>query len=216
MTEDSKTLAILGAGKLGTVLAQLALRAGYAVYISGSGSPDKIRLSINVLAPGAHVASSEDAAKHGDIVILAMPLSKFHFVPKEALSGKLVIDAMNYWWEVDGDSEELRNPETSTSEIVQSYFDESRIVKSFSHMGYHHLLDGAKPSGDRNRKAIAIAGDNDADNKTVAGLVDDLGFDPLITDKLSMGKWLQPGNPAFGANVDSMALASLVASSSPS
>lgn len=206
----NKTIAIFGAGKLGIVLAQLALRAGYTVYISGSSSAEKIRLSVQVLAPGAIATTSEDAAKHADIVILALPLGKYATIPKDALAGKLVIDAMNYWWEVDGVRPELQNPETSTSEIVQSFLGTARVVKALSHMGYHHLLDEAKPAGTPNRKAIAIAGDNAADSQTIAQLVDDLGFDPLQIGKLNAGKQLEPGHEAFGANVDSKTLKSFL------
>lgn len=206
VAKQNKTLAIAGAGKLGIVLAQLALKAGYRVYIAGSGSPDKIRLSVEVLAPGAIATTLADATKHADIVILALPLGKFQSIPKAILAGKLVIDAMNYWWEVDGERDDLRNPKTSTSELVQSYFDTSRVVKAFSHMGYHHLLDEAKPVGSSDRKAIAIAGDDATDNEVVAQLINDLGFDPLLIGELSAGRSLEPGHDAFGANVDRVTL----------
>lgn len=42
---------IIGAGKVGIVLAGLALDAGYTVRISGSGSVKKIALTIKTLVP---------------------------------------------------------------------------------------------------------------------------------------------------------------------
>jgi len=198
---QNKTLAILGAGKLGITLAQLALRADYTVYIAGSGSAEKIRLTVNVLAPGAIATTADGAVAHGDIVILALPLGKYQSLPKDLLNGNLVIDAMNYWWEVDGTRDDLANPQTSTSEAVQSHFRSARVIKALSHMGYHHLSDGSKPPGTPGRKAIAIAGDTAADTVLAADLVDDIGFDPLPIGPLAFGKRLEPGHNAFGANV---------------
>lgn len=202
MPDKRKTLAILGAGKLGIVLAQLAVRAGYTVYIAGSAGAEKIRLTVQVLAPGAIAATADDAIRQAGTVILALPLGKYQTIPKALLTDKLVIDAMNYWWEVDGERDDLANPQASTSELVRDYLGNPRLVKAFSHMGYHHLLDEAKPSGSPGRKAIAVAGDDQADNESVAALIDDLGFDPLLIGPLHAGKQLEPGHEAFGANVD--------------
>ncbi len=206
----SKRLTILGAGKLGTVLAQLALRAGYEVFIAGSGPAEEIALSVKILTPGAVALETKEAVAKSDTVILAIPLGKYRSLPVQALQGKLVIDAMNYWWEVDGQDNELSHPPTSTSQMIQDFLPNSRVVKALSHMGYHHLSDEARAKDEPGRKAIAIAGDDEHDTGLVARLVYELGFDPLIIGPLASGKSLEPGSPAFGASLNRSELGRLL------
>lgn len=198
---DIQTVGIIGAGKLGVTVAQLALAAGYTVNIAGSGDPKNIELSVKIITPGATAVTAERAASESDIVVLALPLGKFRSLSPKWFDGKFVIDAMNHWYEVDGPLEDTIPDNHTTSEEVQAFLHNSVVVKALNHMGYHHLRDEAKPKGVANRKAIAIAGDNDEAVRHVSDFVDSIGFDPLLIGGLKNTHALEAGGSAFGANM---------------
>lgn len=200
MTEI-KNVGILGAGKVGIVLAQLALKAGYHVRISGSGSVEKIAMTIETLVPGATPATNQGVVAKSDLIILAIPLSRYKNIKSKLLKGKLVIDAMNYWWETDGIREEVLDPSSTSSEQVQKYFNKSTVVKTFNHMGYHNLQEEAKPAGAENRKALFVTGDNKEAVDEVAEFVDTMGFDTVVHYDIADGIMTEPGSELFGASL---------------
>jgi 8-hydroxy-5-deazaflavin:NADPH oxidoreductase len=196
MTEPCR-LAVLGAGHVGPVIARLALTAGYPVAIATSGDPEDIALITELVTPGAQPQWTADAVADADIVVLAIPLHRFLDVDPALLSGKLVVDAMNYWPASDGILKAF--DDGGSSEIVARRLVGSTVVKALNHIGYHELEDLARPAGAPDRRAVGVAGDDPAAVATIAGLVDRIGYDPLRLESLRAGRALQPGGPVFGA-----------------
>lgn len=203
------SLGILGAGRVGTVLARLAASAGYRVRIAGSGDPS--RVGAGALATSATAQWAAEVAQESDAVILAIPLGRYRELPVTQLQGRLVIDAMNHWWELDGLRPDLADLRTSTSETVQKFLGQARVVKAFNHMSARDLEEEARSPGAPGRKAIAIAGDDPADVEAVAEIVDALGFDPVVAGALAAGAMLEPGTDVFGAAAPAEHLRELLA-----
>lgn len=204
-----RSLGIVGPGRVGLTLARLALDAGLDVVVAGSGDASRTRARLDSAAPGARVGSVGDAAR-ADAVILAIPLGRLRQLDPEAFADALVVDAMNYWWELDGARPDLDDPTTSTSQIVQAHLASSRVVKALGHMSLFELEHLAFPAGHPERRGAAIAGDDPADVATVAHLVDMLGFDPVALGSLADGMRFEPGTEAFGADESAEELAAML------
>lgn len=197
-TDSPATIAILGAGKLGTVLARRSTAAGYRTLIAGSGAADRIALITEVLAPEARPVTGAEAAVEADIVILALPLSRRAQIPRAALAGKVVIDAMNYWPAVDGPMPEFDGYPSSPT--VARELPDARVVRAFSHLDYHQLDTDHRPAGATDRHAIAIAGDDADAVRIVAEVVDAFGFDAVDAGRLADSDRFGPGTAMFGTS----------------
>ena len=195
---DDLRLGIVGAGKFGTTLARTAVAAGYDVAISGSGPADEIALTVDVLAPGARAATTDEVVRHADVIVLAVPTHRFRELPPDLFAGKILVDAMNYWEEVDGIDEELATAPMGTSIVVQQRFSTSQVVKSLNHLGYFKFAERRRPRGAPGRLAMAAAGDDPVAVAAVMHLIDRLGFDAVDAGSLTAGLALQPGGPVFG------------------
>ena len=201
-------LGIIGAGKVGTPLGRLALAAGWEVLISASPTRALQALVVETMLPGARLASEAEVVAGSDVVVLAVPLSKVGTVDLAALSGKVVVDAMNHWYPVDGAHDDVADA-PSSSHWVQGLNPSMRLVKSLNHLGYHDLENDARPAGHPERRAVAAASDDAGARATVAALLDDLGFDPVELP-FADGRHLEGDGPVFGRWVDAPGLLAAV------
>jgi 8-hydroxy-5-deazaflavin:NADPH oxidoreductase len=203
-------LGIVGAGKIGTAIARAAVGGGYDVAISGSGAVDRIELIVEVLAPGAHAMTTDIVVRHADLIVLAVPMHRFRKLPPDLFDGKILVDAMNYWEEIDGADEELATAPVGTSVVVQERFPAARVVKSLNHLGYFKFEQARRPRGAPGRLALAAAGNDRAAVAAVMELIDRLGFDPVDAGSLSAGVALQPNGPVSGVGHSARELTQLL------
>ena len=205
-----RRLGIVGAGKLGTTIARAAIAARYDVAMSGSGTAERIALIVDVLAPGARAVSTDEVVDHADLIVLAVPMHRFRELPRDLFAGKILVDAMNYWEEIDGVDEELATAPTGTSVIVQKRYSSARVIKSLNQLGYHEFEEGRRPRGTPGRIAMAVAGDDRAAVLEVTQLVDRLGFDAVDVGPLESGVAMEPDGLVFGASYRADELSNLL------
>ncbi|MFP7760842.1 NADPH-dependent F420 reductase [Marisediminicola sp. LYQ85] len=193
------TIGFIGAGHIGSQVARTAIEAGHDVVMSNSRGPETLAALIADLGPRARAATATEAATEGDIVVVTVPLKAYRDVPVEPLAGKIVIDTNNYYRERDGDIAVLDAEEQTVSGLLQEHLPESRVVKAFNHITASNITSERSPAGTDDRRALAIAGDDDDARRAVADLLDSFGFDAVDVGQLSESWRVERDQPAYGA-----------------
>lgn len=198
MTQQTPaTLGLIGSGNIGSVVARLAVAAGYNVVLSNSRGPETLAELVAELGPQARAATPAEAAAAGDIVVVTVPLRAYRSVPVEPLAGKVVIDTNNYYPNRDGHIAELDSGSATTSGLLQQHLPSSKIVKGFNNIYFKHLLSLARPAGAADRSALAIASDDAESKATVTALLDKLGYDTVDAGTLAESWRFERDMPAY-------------------
>ena len=137
-------------------------------------------------------------------------MHRFRELPSDLFDGKILVDAMNYWEEIDGTDEDLATAPMGTSFVVQQHFPSGRVVKSLNHLGYFKFEQGRRPPGTPDRLAVAAAGNDPDAVAAVTCLIDRLGFDAVNAGPLDAGMALQPGGPVFGIGLSAGMMSTLL------
>ncbi len=127
---------IIGAGNIGATTARLFTRAGHRVAINNSRGPGSLEALVRELGPNVWAATVEAAADFGEVVLVAIPFKDYKTLPADQLSGKVVVDVMNYYPQRDG---QIDFGDLASSELLALHLPRTRLVKAFNVMHYETL-----------------------------------------------------------------------------
>ena len=200
-------IGLIGAGRIGSTVARLAVDHGHEVVLSNSRGPETLRELVAGLGARATAATASEAATAGELVVVTIPLRNYPTVPVSPLAGKIVVDTNNYYPDRDGRLAELDDGSATSSELLAAHLPESRVVKAFNTIYFEDLASQGAPAGTSGRRALPIAGDDADAKRVVAGLIDEFGFDVVDVGPLNEGRRFQPGTPAYNVRMDANELA---------
>jgi 8-hydroxy-5-deazaflavin:NADPH oxidoreductase len=192
------TIGLIGSGHIGSTVARLAVAAGHDVVLSNSRGPETLQDLVDELGTHARAATSAEAARAGELVVLTIPLLAVEAVEVGPLAGKVVIDTSNYYPQRDGQIAALDDQSVTTSELVQSLLPGTSVVKAFNNINYVHLGSLQRASGSEDRSALPIAGDDSQAKAAVAAFLDSLGYDAYDAGSLADSWRFDVGTPAYG------------------
>ena len=154
------TVAVLGGtGEQGRGLAQRLARAGQSIVI-GSRSAERAASIAAEIGNGVSGASNEDAAKAGDVVIIAVPWDGHRELLEslaQVLAGKIVVDCVNPLGFDKQGAFALKVEEGSAAQQAAAVLPESRVVAAFHHISAVLLLDDSVASIDTD---VLVLGDD--------------------------------------------------------
>jgi predicted dinucleotide-binding enzyme len=192
-------IGIVGAGMIGGALARLSTAVGHDVVVANSRGPETLAGLVSELGPRAHAGTVGEAAAHGDLVIVTIPLRAVAQLDATQFAGRVVVDTNNYYTERDGALELIDSGARRSSQLVQEWLAGARVVKAFNTLYFQELLDRAAPDApDAERVAVPIAADDVEAEATVAGFVRSLGFTPVSTGSLAASDQIEPGSEPYG------------------
>jgi predicted dinucleotide-binding enzyme len=185
---------IIGSGDVATVLAGGFLKHGHDVTV-GTRTASKLA-DWAKQNPRAKVGSFADAARFGDLVVLAVKGTVAAEALRAAgaanLAGKPVLDATNPIAEappVHGVVKFSTNLDESLMERLQREFAEVKFVKAFNSVGNAFMVNpqfkGGKPT-------MFICGNDEAAKQMTRGILDQFGWETADMGMVEAARAIEP------------------------
>ncbi|MGH7997804.1 MAG: NADPH-dependent F420 reductase [Opitutaceae bacterium] len=187
-------IGIIGSGDVAKALGSGFLKHGHETAM-GTRDPAKLGEWAKQ-NPKGRIVGFADAAKFGEIVILAVKGSAAAEALRAAgagnLAGKTVIDATNPIADappVNGVLRFFTDLDDSSMERLQREFGDAHFVKAFNSVGAACMVDpqfkGGKPT-------MFIAGDNDGAKKDVTAILDEFGWETADMGAAEAARAIEP------------------------
>jgi predicted dinucleotide-binding enzyme len=192
--ENNMKIGVLGSGDVAKSLARGFLAHGHEPML---GTRDRTKLE-GWLAqnPGGAVGSFADAARFGELLVLAVKGSVAADALRAAgipnLAGKPIVDTTNPIADAPPTNGVLKfftNLDESLMERLQREFTDARFVKAFNSIGSASMVDpkfkGGKPT-------MFICGNDETAKKTVTGLLDQFGWETADMGAVEAARAIEP------------------------
>jgi hypothetical protein len=185
-------IGILGSGLMGGKLGTILARAGHKVVFSYAHTQEKLERLARGAGATARTGTPREAAKHGEVLLLAVHWSRVDDVLRQAGSvrGKIIVTCslpMN-----NADSDLVVAHTSSGAEKLARKARGAAIVSAFSTVPSEVLFAVFEHRRRKNRPSLVYCGDNARAKRAAARLIRDVGFDPVDAGPLSMARNTEP------------------------
>ena len=172
-------IGVLGTGDVGRVLASGFIAEGHEVKLGSrdAANPKAVEWA-EKNGPNASAGTFADAAKHADVIILALlwtgTMNAIDLAGIDSFDGKVVLDTTNPLDFSKGAPPTLSVGTTdSAGEQIQRKLPKARVVKCFNVVGNPHMVKPSFPDG---QPDMFICGDDEDAKKTTTDLCKELGW----------------------------------------
>jgi hypothetical protein len=189
-------IGIIGSGDVGRTLGKAFLTEGHSVMLGTRNVAKDEVVKWAAANPSGSTGTFADAAKFGEVIVLATAGS----VTEAAIglagpgnfSGKTIIDATNPIADMPpthGVLHYFTSLEESLMEKTQRLIPEARVVKAFNSVGNASMYKPSFPDG---TPTMFICGNDDSAKQTVAGILTVFGWETEDMGKAEAARAIEP------------------------
>jgi 8-hydroxy-5-deazaflavin:NADPH oxidoreductase len=185
-------IGILGSGLMGGKLGTIWARAGHDVVFSYARSEQKLKKLAREAQGNAKAGTPADAARDADALLLAVHWSRVDDVLNQAgdLSGKTIISCS---LPMNADDSALVIAHTSSgAEALAEKVPKARVVSAFGTVPSEVLFGVFAARRKKVKPSLVYCGDDAKGKKIAAGLIRDVGFDPVDAGPLRVARYTEP------------------------